>query len=570
MLAKIQSANLFADGKHFVDMVGKTSEQDLVQRFQLLGPNPEPTVLADFVSANFDRPGYELRAVIPRDWEENPCFLAGIADPLLRSFAKTVHSKWKTLLRQIDAKRICDGCATSVLRLPQPFVVPGGRFRELYYWDSFWILEGLYVSGMCDTARMTIENFKWLIETYGFVPNGSRTYYLNRSHPPLFTMMAKRFMESCVEAKDKRDWLKALLPLLDREYLFWQTFRQVELPNPNNPQKPYALNSYHANTETPRSESFYQDALLIAGTGIQEEQKKKIFQHLASGAESGWDFSSRWFSGGPTNLTSIVTADILPADLNAIIYRNEKILANLHDFVGNAEQSSVYEEKAKVRLEAMKLYLWHAESHRGWVDYDFVKKQPMHDERSFYVSSLAGLWYGAHDEQLLGTAEIEALLTARAKILWEYPGGVPTDNVVSDQQWDFPNVWAPIQQHFITVFQNLGDAIPNDTFWKGKALELAQKFIDTTYCGYHLYGMYPVALTLIVGQLFEKYHAQMVGHPGGGGEYIVQDGFGWTNGVVLWIFKKYGAKLVVPKDCRARANLPVHQGYHVRALVVDG
>ncbi|PJF17310.1 Trehalase [Paramicrosporidium saccamoebae] len=525
LLATVQSSDLFIDCKRFVDMPGKYSEDIIVKNFAKLPKNASKDAVMGFVTDNFERPGHDLRVVVPGDWIEEPPSIKKIKNHRLREFALAVHSKWKALVRMVDPEKTCQECASSVLKLPHPFVVPGGRFRELYYWDTFWILEGLYVSGMCETAHMNIKNFQWMIKTYGFIPNGSRTYYLNRSHPPLFTMMVRRYMDQCVPLKEQSQYIKEILPYLDQEYMFWDKFRSVKLMNPTDPKRPFRMSRYHADTNLPRPESFLQDVLSAQTNGLSTDARKRLFQQIATGAESGWDFSSRWFNGSATNFTSIVTSNIIPVDLNSIMYRNEMILADFHDLGGTPASSKRYGERAQNRLEGIKTYLWKKDE---WIDYDFVRKVSMNSEKTFVVSNLAALWYGAFSAAELSPTAIERMLQKYWHVLWGYPGGIPIGEVSSGQQWDFPNVWAPIQLHFINVFEALASKLPDGgAFWKRRAVDVAQKLINTTYCGYHNYK-----------QFFEKYHAQVVGEPGGGGEYIVQDGFGWTNGVILTVLDR--------------------------------
>lgn len=545
LLAAVQRANLFADCKYFVDMPGKFDELTILTNFKATGEGRDG--LLTFVTENFERPGHELRAVVPGDWKPDPPFIERVKDEGLRKFANIVHGKWKGLVRVVESRRMCTGCASSTIILPHPFVVPGGRFRELYYWDSFWILEGLFVSGMCDTARMTLENYKWLISQYGFIPNGSRLYYLNRSQPPLLVMMVKRYMDRCVRAQEHSEYARMMLPFLDQEYSFWADHRSVMLANPKDSAHPFQLNRYLADTTLPRPEAFLQDSLLAQATTGDAKREAQLFQHLASGAESGWDFSSRWFANGPANFSSIITGDIVPVDLNAIMYRNELILEQLHHLGGDASQRKRYSDRARHRLEGMETYL---QSPSGWSDYDLSQGRAMNTDRPFIVSNLAGLWYEAYDESIINSTTIEKLLLSHWHTLWGYSGGIPVDETISGQQWDFPNVWAPVQYHFIKVFETLANRLPEkNAFWREKALNTAQRFINTTYCGYQNYSISLALRLMFLEQFFEKYHAQLVGQPGGGGEYIVQDGFGWTNGVILWLLDQYGGELYAPTEC---------------------
>lgn len=477
ILATIQEASLFEDGKHFVDMPGRFSEEQIKKNFARLGPRSTKGRLRQFIHENFHRPGWDLRIVIPKDWKADPAFLKRIKDEQLLQFAKIVHSKWKVLVRAIYSERIKDGnLASTTVGLPYPFVVPGGRFRELYYWDSFWIIEGLIVSEMCLTAKAMIENFKWLIETFGFIPNGSRRYYLNRSHPPLFAMMFEKFLNGCVPPHERQECIAKALPFLDQEYLFWNLYRNVTLFNPRDPARPYTLTIYSADTDMPRPESYNQDLLMSQSSN----STGMFFKHVATAAESGWDFSMRWLENPFANLTSLATANIIPVDLNAIMYKNEQILKGFHDIVGNPQRRDEYDANAKRRLEAMNVLL---RSEKGWFDFDFKRNRSM-SERPFVISNYAPFWSLEH----LDTTVIQDAINREGKLLFEYPGGAPNNLIASGQQWDFPNVWAPIQYNMIDLYLRLAQT--NST-WREKALNLAQRFINATYCGYQNYGNNP-------------------------------------------------------------------------------
>lgn len=142
------------------------------------GPITQERLLA-FVSEHFEQPGGELEDHHPTDFNTDYSF-DSITDETYRLFAKALHKKWPTLCRRVTDKVQSSPNNYSLLSLPNCFIVPGGRFRELYYWDSFWTIRGLLQSGMHQTARGMIENMGHLIDLYGFIPNGNRVYYLNR------------------------------------------------------------------------------------------------------------------------------------------------------------------------------------------------------------------------------------------------------------------------------------------------------------------------------------------------------------------------------------------------------
>ena len=183
LLHTIQTAGIFNDSKTFVDMPSRFPPAEVLANYAQLPSVPSRELLLEFLTLNFFEPGSELQVLEPPDWVEEPPFLELIQQEEVRVWAKDVHSRWKLLYRRFNHSASCLECFSSIA-LPRPFVVPGGRFREPYYWDTYWVVKGLLVSGMTSTVKGMIENFIYMVRSIGFVPNGARIYYLNRSQPP--------------------------------------------------------------------------------------------------------------------------------------------------------------------------------------------------------------------------------------------------------------------------------------------------------------------------------------------------------------------------------------------------
>lgn len=517
----------------------------MLEAFARLGGSPSREALRQFVEGNFVRAGKELRIVLPKDFSPNITLLGTLSDPALKAFATDIHSKWKCLLRLVDKSGLCKGCESTMLDLPFPFLVPGGRFREYYYWDTFWILEGVYVSEMCMTARSVVENTLWMASKYGFVPNGSRAYYLNRSQPPMLPMMVSRFMEECGRRLKEPDvFLGRALAVIKQEHAFWMEKRSTRITDAQGAE--HRLNHYSAEMNVPRPEAYLHDVRLAAG--MPDPLARSLYHDIAATTESGWDFSGRWMEWGPEDcsprageaaercapgLNRTIASRVAPVDLNAMLYRDELVIARLSRDLGHEEQARLFEGLAERRAQAIQALMFDAE--RGiWKDYDFIKGARTTD-RPFYITDLCPLWYGPYHN--LTHAQIDAILAANAGLLYGYPGGIPVGVAYTGEQWDFPNVWAPTQylavRLHLRLFRETGRAQ-----YRQQALEIAQRWITTTYCGHRHYG-----------QVFEKYHATAVGQPGGGGEYCVQEGFGWSNGVILWMLRELGADLRAPSQC---------------------
>jgi alpha,alpha-trehalase len=483
-----------------------------------------------FLNENFHHVGYEMRIVVPTDWRPEFALAKRLADPHLRQFAETIHAKWRGLARQFDRKRICTECQASSVQLPYPFIIPGGRFREFYYWDSFWILEGLYVSEMCTTAAGIVENMLIMVNEFGFIPNGARIYYLNRSQPPLFPQIVERYMQACLQSeKDKKEFLARALPSIEAEYAYWMKERSVEVEKSG---RLWRLNVYRAAHWIPRPESFAEDMSVASRRGFDTELKQKLlYQNIASAAESGWDFSRRWFNNSD-DFETIQTTSIVPVDLNVFMHANEAVIARLYDSQANTVKSAEYKQRAEHRKAAIDEFFWRPNG-TGWSDFSLTTNATI--DRPFYISDLAPLWHIDY-----GPERMQAVLSQHAEPLTKYAGGIPTSLMNTGQQWDYPNVWAPMQFFMIRLYY---DAAAKEASYRVKALELSQRWLNTTYCGFQNFG-----------QFFEKYDAEKVGFPGGGGEYIVQEGFGWTNALTLWILDRFGNELKVPESCAAVAT----------------
>eukprot|EP00903_Cladosiphon_okamuranus_P020327 g18650.t1 len=240
LLEAVQSARLFPDSKTFVDMPMKQDPNQVLAAFEDLSPldRKDPAKLARFVSEHFDEAGSDIVPATPEDFSPEPAFLAGIKDGRRREWGRAIHGLWALLVRKNVADVAANPQRHSLLPRTHPVVVPGGRFRESYYWDTFWTIRGLLVSGMVDTARGVVLNLLDDVDRFGFVPNGGRLYYAERSQPPLLSDMV---CEVYV-ARPDRVFLARALPSLEAEHAFWMDFergRAVCVPVPPPPLATY-------------------------------------------------------------------------------------------------------------------------------------------------------------------------------------------------------------------------------------------------------------------------------------------------------------------------------------------
>lgn len=353
ILHAVQISNYFKDSKTFVDMPTRLSLDEVVANFNNIKNLSNNDELGMFLKNNFYDAGKDTVKADPTDWIAQPAYLSKIVDSNLAKFAKDLNARWKDLLRKFDPNQICQNCKTSAILTKNPFVVPGGRFIEYYYWDSYWIIESLLISEMNQTAKNMIQNFLDIVADNGFVPNGARIYYLNRSQPPLLIHMVDAYMNKTKDLNTFMSFLNASIDLMDLEYSFWMTQKYV---NYTKNGKTYRLNKYNVKNTSPRPESYREDY----ENGRLSMNQTAYYSNVASSAESGWDFSSRWFVD-PQNIKTITITDIIPVDLNSIMYKNEALLNKFYNLLGNQQKASFYLSAMKQREEAINSVLWNDE-----------------------------------------------------------------------------------------------------------------------------------------------------------------------------------------------------------------
>ncbi|XP_064119906.1 trehalase-like isoform X2 [Macrobrachium nipponense] len=527
ILHYVQMTRVFNDSKYFVDMKLKNSPQETENRFnELLSKtedNPSKSDLLSFVEENFSEPGTEFELWNPEDWKPLPKFTYEVYDFKLRNWIRELNKKWKVLGRKVSSDVLVNEDLYSQIYVPNPFIVPGGRFTEIYYWDSYWIIEGLLLSEMESTARGMIENFIYLVNEYGYVPNGNRKYYLGRSQPPFLIPMVNIFW------KHTRDlnFLRQTIDVLEKEFQFWNNNRSTMVTVDGTVYKVF---QYKVTSSTPRPESYYEDENL-AQSLKNETEKSKLFSEIKSGAESGWDFSSRWFiSKGEhtTNMSNINVLSIAPVCLNSLMAFNANLLSNFFGALGNPVKQNEYRELAVAINSTISRIFW-SERDGVWLDYNLETKELI---PGFYPSNLMPLWtesFGQERDRSFVVNQVLAYLE-RNKIQ-SYHGGIPASLVESGQQWDYPNGWAPLQ-YFIVM--GLHKAGRYNIMAKDMAFNLARDWVLNVYQTYE--NSQPHTM-------FEKYNVSEPGKSGGGGEYKIQEGFGWTNGVVMMFLNVYGHKI---------------------------
>lgn len=476
----VQNAKLFPDQKTFADAI----------------PNSDPLmILADYRMQR-NQSGFDLRHFVDVNFTL-PKAGEKYVPPAGQSLREHIDGLWPVLTRSTKNVEKWD----SLLPLPESYVVPGGRFREIYYWDSYFTMLGLAESGHWDKVADMVANFGYEIDAWGHIPNGNRTYYLSRSQPPFFA-----FMVELLAQHEGDDALKEYLPQLQKEYAYWMEGVETLQPGQQNQrvvklEDGSVLNRYWDDRDTPRPESWVED--IATAKSNPNRPATEIYRDLRSAAASGWDFSSRWMDN-PQQLSTIRTTTIVPVDLNALLYQLEKTLARANAAAGDRAKASQYDALANARQKAIEMHLWN--NKEGWyADYD-LQNNKIRDQLT--AAALFPLYVNAAAKD----RAVKVAAAAQAHLL--QPGGLATTSVKSGQQWDAPNGWAPLQWVAVEGLQNYGQ---DDV-----AMEVTWRFLTNVQ---HTYDREK--------KLVEKYDVSSTGTGGGGGEYPLQDGFGWTNGVTL-------------------------------------
>ena len=477
----VQMSGIFEDSKSFVDLVPKKNiailEEEYLQR-----KDNQSFSLKNFVSNNFE--------------DKSMKGLQFELDTTQNMYSHISHM-WDKLKRSPDSVI----SHSTRIALPYNYIVPGGRFQEIYYWDSYFTMEGLLVDEQQEVAQSMVDNFAFLIDSIGFIPNGTRDYYKTRSQPPYFALMV-----DAIARKDQQLLVK-YLPQMTKEYQYWMEGAQKgDSLDPEkrvvNLSDGITLNRYWDAGNTPRPESYKED-FLLASSLPNDSLKQLLYKNLRSAAASGWDFSSRWF-GEKGGLGSTEILSILPVDLNSLLFFMEKTLAKANGIKGDTSAQQRFETLAETRKKAIETYFWNAED--GYFhDYNFEKGSMT------TAPTLAGvtpLFFGLASQEQAEKVK-DMIMTTFLK-----DGGLVTTLDHSGQQWDAPNGWAPLQWLAVNGLLNYGytqEAKEIMTRW----LALNEKVYANT------------------GKMMEKYNVEDLSLLSGGGEYPTQDGFGWTNGVAL-------------------------------------
>ncbi len=428
--------------------------------------------------------------------------------------------------------------AQGLLYLPYPYVVPGGRFNEMYGWDSYFIVLGLLQSGRVDMARGMVENFFFEIANYGGVLNANRTYYLTRSQPPFLSSEIRDVWAAEIAAgrnQDARAWLEHAYGYAVRDHALW-----ISQPHRAGDT---GLARYFDFGEGPVAEmadddTYYQNVIawLLAHPGVHTDYlidgpenpgpgdreklaaiscdpglsavcarahngvhwlTKDFYKGDRTMRESGFDPSFRFgvFNGSAHHYA--------PVCLNALLYKYELDLAWMAGRLGKPGDEEKWNQAAQARRAAMDRYLWNAQKGM-YFDYDFVAAR----QSSYnYLTTFYPLWAGAASAEQ--ARRVEANLS-----LFEHKGGLAMSTTDSGVQWDLPYGWAPATWIAIDGMRTTGDL--------EDATRVSQEFMatirDSFACDHTIREKFNVVTGSSEFQVAAGYRQNVVG-------------FGWTNAV---------------------------------------
>lgn len=437
-------------------------------------------IIADYHSQK-DNPAFSLQLFFDNNFSLPPDKSCHFVANNSHTPTEHIEALWPHLRRQPDSPE-----SSTLIPLPYSYVVPGGRFREMYYWDSYFTMLGLLASGKFEWVEDMLKNFAYLIQTFGHIPNGNRHYYTSRSQPPFFAHMVVAYADSQITRRV--DILKQYLPFMKIEYNYWQ----------NSERTCGYLSHYHDDHNLPRVEMYrtdlrWQDEL---------EKQPNFYRNVRAACESGWDFSSRWLTN-QQEPNSIAALDILPIDLNCLLLFYEELL-------GQLTGDSAYIDSATHRKAAIHSQLFDPNS--GFHDFNHQTQTLMTEVHS--AAALYPLFVRAATPQqaTVVSKQVEQHLLQR--------GGITATNIESGEQWDAPNGWAPLHWVAVCGLRNYG--------FDELAETIATRWLRTCEDVFNSRGKF-----------VEKYNVCAPTIPAAGGEYENQDGFGWTIGVYLALKSMY-------------------------------
>ncbi len=460
-------SDIWADGKFISDAIPLYEPKEIITKYNALK----------------ETAGFNLEHFFNQHFQNGQKDSSEFVTNKEHTIDEHIRHLWKNLKREKDKKMPGD----TLVALPHPYIVPGGRFNEIYYWDSYFTMLGLKLHGEVEIIHSMVKNFAYLIDNIGFIPNGNKTYFLSRSQPPFFSLMVQLLAE--IQGKNI---YSDFYPMMKKEYEFWMD------PEQGHYNEDLGLNRYFDKKDEPREEMYGHDAKM----DVQADQ----YQHMRAACESGWDFSSRWFSD-PMDIKTINALNIYPVDLHCLLYLVEKLLAESASVLGMQEEAKYYLGQAQKRRKLTDQYFW-KEENGFYYDYWEGGQEIGRSKGRETLAGIFPLYSGIANESQV--KKVRGIL----KIEFLRDGGLVTTLIESGQQWDAPNGWPPLQWICYEGLRRNGE--------EDLANEIASRWCDLCENVFKN-----------TGKMMEKYNVEDLSLLSGGGEYPVQDGFGWANGVFV-------------------------------------
>lgn len=342
-----------------------------------------------------------------------------------------------------------------LLYLPHPYVVPGGRFNEMYGWDSYFIQVGLLRTGEIELARNMADNFLYEIENYGKILNANRTYYLTRSQPPFLTQM----ILAVYRRTHDRAWLRHVVPAIETYYRYWTTgphlvketglSRYYDSGVGPAPEVVADERDERGRTHYERVKEYYRNNEVTDYdvSDYYDRENDRLTELFYKGdrsmRESGFD---------PSNRFGQFNADILnynPVCLNSLLYLMETQTAEIQQILGRPYAAGAWLKRARDRRARMNRLMWD-EKDGLYYDFNFktnrVRRYP-------FVTTFYPLWSGI-------ASPAQAARVVKNLSLFERPGGLQTSTAQTGSQWDAPFGWAPMQMIAVAGLRRYGHNAP--------------------------------------------------------------------------------------------------------------
>jgi alpha,alpha-trehalase len=453
-----------------------------------------------------------------------------------------------------------------LLYLPNKYVVPGGRFNEMYGWDSYFIVRGLLRAGRVELARGMIDNFFFEIEQYGAMLNANRTYYLTRSQPPFLSSMFVDVYEATRKqpgAKDETAWLERAYADLSKDYEMWThdphlagdtgLSRYYDFGDGPPPEAvkdetgfyrkvaqyfflhPAQADEYlvetQPGTEKSVAGSSYTLQVCDAATTMahpecepsrQFKLSKDYYKGDRSMRESGFDVSFRFGAFGSA------THHYAPVCLNSLLYKTEKDLEQISRWLGHADDAERWNKRADERKKLITKYLWN-QGQGLFFDFNFMTKQ-MSDYK--YASTFYPLWAG------LATPEQARAVASNLKV-FEQPGGLPMSTIDTGAQWDLPYGWGNIEMVAIDGLRRYGDNADAD--------RVSYDFLSTVAENFRRDGEIREKYNVVTRS--SEAHAEL-------GYHMNVVGFGWTNAAFLELLHNLPPAMIQRLEQEQSQQLP--------------